>query len=371
MRLRNVGLAIAGIVTVALAVTGCSETGSTSASTSAGGSAAATSCTKAPPSTVASPSAAASSAAASSAPAASSAESSAPAASGASAGLVEKGKGGKLTIGVKFDQPGLGLKGPDGTMSGFDVEVAKYVAKKLGVEESGITSKETPSAQRETALQNQEVDFIVATYSITDKRKQDVDFAGPYFIAHQDLLVKSDNTSISGPERSRRQAALLGHRVDVRAEDQGHLRHRRAAQEYGGYSDCVEALKTGAVDAVTTDDVILAGYRGAESQRLKVVGKGFSNENYGVGIHKGDTAGTAAVNAALAEDDLRRQLEEGAGGHCRAVRLHHPGAADAQQHRADHADRATAGLAAVARSVSRADQSLPHLRRSAARRDSR
>src|SRR6478752_2440672 len=200
MRLRNVGLAIAGIVTVALAVTGCSETGSSSGSTSAGGSAAATSCTKAAPSTVASPSAAASSAAASSAPAAaSSAASSAPAASGSAAGLVDKGKGGTLTIGVKFDQPGLGLKSADGTMSGFDVEVAKYVAKKLGVEESGITWKETPSAQRETALQNQEVDFIVATYSITDKRKQVVDFAGPYFIAHQDLLVKSDNTSICGP----------------------------------------------------------------------------------------------------------------------------------------------------------------------------
>jgi glutamate transport system substrate-binding protein len=301
MRLRNVGLAIAGIVTAALAVTGCSETGSTSASTSAGGSAAATSCTKAPPSTVASPSAAASSAAASSAPAASSAESSAPAASGASAGLVEKGKGGTLTIGVKFDQLGLGLKGADGTMSGFDVEVAKYVAKKLGVEESGITWKETPSAQRETALQNQEVDFIVATYSITDKRKQVVDFAGPYFIAHQDLLVKSDNTSICGPNDldGKLLCSVKGSTSAQRIKDT--FSTDVQLKEYGGYSDCVQALKTGAVDAVTTDDVILAGYAAQSPNDYKVVGNGFSNENYGVGIHKGDTAGTAAASAALAE----------------------------------------------------------------------
>ena len=107
---------------------------------------------------------------------------------------------GKLTIGVKFDQPGLGLKRPDGTFTGFDIDVARYIAKELGVEESGITFKETPSAQRETALANHEVDFIVASYSITDKRKATVDFAGPYFIAHQDLLIKADNTDITGPE---------------------------------------------------------------------------------------------------------------------------------------------------------------------------
>jgi len=186
-------------------------------------------------------------------------------------------------------------------MSGFDVEVAKYVAKKLGVEESGITWKETPSAQRETALQNQEVDFIVATYSITDKRKQVVDFAGPYFIAHQDLLVKSDNTSICGPNDldGKLLCSVKGSTSAQRIKDT--FSTDVQLKEYGGYSDCVQALKTGAVDAVTTDDVILAGYAAQSPNDYKVVGNGFSNENYGVGIHKGDTAGTAAVSAALAE----------------------------------------------------------------------
>ncbi len=296
MRLGKVGLAIAGIVTVALAVTGCSESGSSSSSTGSGGSAAAASCEKTAPSTAATPS---STSAAASSPAASSpAESSAPAASSGE-GLVDKAKGGSLTIGVKFDQPGLGLKAADGTMSGFDVEVAKYVAKQLGVEESGITWKETPSAQRETALQNQEVDFIVATYSITDKRLQVVDFAGPYFIAHQDLLVKADNTDICGPNdlNGKLLCSVKGSTSAQRIKDT--FAGEVQLKEYGGYSDCVQALKTGAVDAVTTDDVILAGYAAQTPGEFKVVGNGFSNENYGVGIHKGDTAGAEAVAAAL------------------------------------------------------------------------
>jgi glutamate transport system substrate-binding protein len=299
MRLSKVGLAIAGVVTAALALTACSETGSTSSSTSAGASGSASSCTKAAPSTVASSSAAASSAAAS-APA-SSAASSAPAAAAGAAGLVEKGEGGSLTIGVKFDQPGLGLKAADGTMSGFDVEVAKYVAKKLGVEESGITWKETPSAQRETALQNQEVDLIAATYSITDKRLAVVDFAGPYFVAHQDLLVKSDNSTICGPNdlNGKLLCSVKGSTSAQRIKDT--FAADVQLKEYGGYSDCIQALKTGAVDAVTTDDVILAGYAAQSPNDYKVVGNGFSNENYGIGIHKGDTAGAEAVSAALAE----------------------------------------------------------------------
>ena len=102
---------------------------------------------------------------------------------------------GKIRIGIKFDQPGLGFK-KNGTYVGFDVDVAKYVAKKLGYSEDQIVWKEAPSKQREAMLQNGDVDFIVATYSITDERKKVVSFAGPYFVAGQDLLVRKDETSI-------------------------------------------------------------------------------------------------------------------------------------------------------------------------------
>src|ERR1700712_5088113 len=89
------------------------------------------------------------------------------------------GSSDKITIGIKFDQPGLGLK-EGATYTGFDVDTAKYVAKELGYDESKITWKESPSAQRENLLKNGQVKLIFATYSITDARKAEVGFTGPY-----------------------------------------------------------------------------------------------------------------------------------------------------------------------------------------------
>lgn len=216
--------------------------------------------------------------------------------------IVDKAKDtGKVTVGVKFDQPGLGLKKPDGSFAGFDIDVARYIAKELGVEESGITFKETPSAQRETALKNHEVDFIVGTYSITDKRKQAVDFAGPYFVAHQDLLVAAGNADITGPKslNGKKLCSVTGSTSAQTVKDK--FANEVQLKEYGGYSDCVQALASGAVDAVTTDDVILAGYAAADQYKgkFKVVGEGFTDENYGVGLWKDDTKARDAVNAAI------------------------------------------------------------------------
>ena len=112
----------------------------------------------------------------------------------------EAPSGDTLTVGIKYDQPGLGQKvGED--YKGFDVDVAQYVAKELGFEGDKVIFKETPSAQRETAIQGGQVGLIFATYSITDARKEKVSFAGPYFVAGQDLLIKADNSDITGPER--------------------------------------------------------------------------------------------------------------------------------------------------------------------------
>ncbi|MDT4961092.1 MAG: glutamate transport system substrate-binding protein [Pseudonocardiales bacterium] len=206
----------------------------------------------------------------------------------------------KLTVGIKFDQPGLGLKAPDGTFKGFDVDVAKYIAKELGVKEGDITFKESKSAERENLIEKGEVDYIVATYSITDVRKEKVAFAGPYFVAHQDLLVKSSNTKITGPESltgNMKLCSVKGSTPAQKIKD----KYSKAVQlqEYGTYSDCVDALLSGAVDAVTTDDVILAGYAAQHPGDLKVIGKGFSDEHYGVGLKKTDTKGKTAINAAI------------------------------------------------------------------------
>ncbi|TSD96069.1 glutamate ABC transporter substrate-binding protein [Skermania sp. ID1734] len=213
---------------------------------------------------------------------------------------VDSAKSGKLTIGIKFDQPGLGLRNPDGTYSGFDVEVARYVANKLGVAPQGITFREAPSPQRETLIENGEVDYIVATYSITDAREAKVDFAGPYFVAGQSLLVRSDNTDITGPDSLHGGKKLCSVTGSTPAQ---RVKEKFAAdvqlQEFDTYSACVEALRNGAIDAVTTDDIILAGYAAQFPGQLKVVGAPFTTERYGIGLAKGDKASRERINAAL------------------------------------------------------------------------
>ena len=207
---------------------------------------------------------------------------------------------GNITIGIKYDQPGLGQKDGE-TFKGFDVDVAKYVAKELGYEENEIEFKETPSAQRETAIQGGQVALIFATYSITDARKEKVSFAGPYFVAGQDLLVAADNTDITGPDsmNGKTLCSVTGSTPAEKIKKEYSTSVELFEQDT--YSKCVEALVGGTVDAVTTDNVILAGFA-AQPQyagKLKVVGKPFSTENYGVGLKKGDTELCGKVNAAL------------------------------------------------------------------------
>lgn len=224
------------------------------------------------------------------------------AANSAAKGLEETAKAGTLTIGISYDRPGLGIKTPDGSIKGFDVDVAKYVAAKLGVQESGITWKEAPPAQRENLIQNGQVDYVVNTYSINDARKEKVGFAGPYFLAGQSLLVRADNTDITGPESLNGGKKLCSVTGSTPAQNiKKNYSKDAQLQEYDTPSACVEALKSGAVDAMTTDDSQLAGYASVNLGKLKLVGKPFSKESYGIGLKKDDTAGRAKINDAIEE----------------------------------------------------------------------
>ncbi|MGK8512302.1 glutamate ABC transporter substrate-binding protein [Nocardia asiatica] len=211
---------------------------------------------------------------------------------------LDHAKDGKLTVGIKFDQPGLGLRNKDGSYSGFDVEVAKYVAGKLGVQPDRITFKEAPSPQRETLIENGQVDYIVATYSINDKRKEKIDFAGPYYVAGQSLLVRADNADINGPDN------LKGKKVcSVKGSTPAQNIEKNfpdtQLQTNDTYSLCLEGLRAGSWDAVTTDDIILAGYAAQSSGAFKVVGKPFTTENYGIGLKKGDQELRNKINDAI------------------------------------------------------------------------
>ncbi|MEU7766658.1 glutamate ABC transporter substrate-binding protein [Nocardia sp. NPDC049190] len=209
-------------------------------------------------------------------------------------------RAGKLTIGIKFDQPGLGFREKDGSFHGYDVEIAKYVAGKLGVQPGDITFKETPSAQRESMIMNGDVDFIVATYSITDARKEKVDFAGPYFVAGQGLLVKKENTDITRVESLTGNKKLCSVRGSTPAQNvKDHYAKDVQLVELDTYSQCIESLRSGSVDAVTTDDIILAGYAGQAPGELKLIGSTFTTEKYGIGLKKGDQKTRAKINDAI------------------------------------------------------------------------
>ncbi|MGW1297264.1 glutamate ABC transporter substrate-binding protein [Streptomyces sp. NPDC002533] len=206
---------------------------------------------------------------------------------------------GYLIVGAKEDQPYLGEKDPaSGIYSGFDIEIARMMAASLGFEPKTIRFRTIASANRETALQNGQIDYYVGTYTINDMRKKLVGFAGPYYMAGQGLLVRTDEDDIKGPQD------LAGKTVCSAAGSTPYQRiaadyPKAALVAYDTYSICVDNLLTYQVDAVTTDDAILLGFAAKAPDEMKVVGKPFSEEPYGIGVPRSDNALRNALNDAL------------------------------------------------------------------------
>jgi glutamate transport system substrate-binding protein len=206
---------------------------------------------------------------------------------------------GKVKVGVKADQPNLGFKDPTtNEFQGFDIEIAKMIAADLGIAADAIEFVEVPSKNRETALQNGEVDYIVGTYTINDERKKVVSFVGPYYVAGQDLLVMADDEEITGPDtlEGKKVCSATGSTPGKRIQEEY---TEAELVEFDVYSKCVDALLNGQVDAVTTDDAILKGYAAQYPDELKVVGETFSEEPYGVGIPLNDTDLQTFIAGAL------------------------------------------------------------------------
>ena len=231
--------------------------------------------------------------------------------------MAELAEEGSITIGTKFDQPLFGLRAPSGDPEGFDVAIGTLVAAKLGIPFEDIEWTETVSANREPFIENGSVDMVVATYTINDKRKEVVDFAGPYYVAGQALMVLEGDDTITGPED------VAGQQVCSVA---GSTPAATIEQEYGAivvptdvYSKCLDPLRNGQVVAVTTDNVILAGFVDQNEGEFKLVDGGatFTEEPYGIGLPKGDEEFRTFVNDVLEEayDDgtWQRLFEETAG----------------------------------------------------------
>ncbi len=207
----------------------------------------------------------------------------------------------KVVVGVKEDQPGLGFKDPvSNERGGFDVEIAQWIAASLGFDADKIEYKTIPSANREQELVNGNIDYYVGTYSITDKRKEQIAFAGPYFLTGQGLLVAADNDTITGKDSLTADTTVCSVTGSTPIQ---RIREETPAKvvEFDTYSQCVEKLKNGEVDAVTTDEAILLGYAAQDPDNLKIAGEPFSEERYGVGLAKGDTAFQEFVNTMFTD----------------------------------------------------------------------
>ncbi|WP_065571152.1 glutamate ABC transporter substrate-binding protein [Microbacterium oleivorans] len=209
-------------------------------------------------------------------------------------------KADKIVVGVKSDQPGLGYEDAvSGERTGFDVDIARWIAASLGFDEDQIDFQTIPSANREQEIVNGNIDYYVGTYSMTDARDEVIDFAGPYFITGQGLLVAADDDSINGPDdlKDKVTCSVTGSTPLQRIRDE----YNGEVTERQTYSECVEQLLNGQVDAITTDEAILAGYVAEDKDKLKLAGKPFSEERYGVGLADGDTVLKDHINTLFTD----------------------------------------------------------------------
>jgi len=213
---------------------------------------------------------------------------------------------GKLRVGTKFDQPGFGLKGLSGEPEGFDVEVAKIIAGGLGIKPDAITFTESPSKVREELIEQDKVDLVAATYTINDKRKERISFAGPYYVAGQQLMVASDNSTINGPDdlKANPNVKVCSVTGSTPAEQiKKYLASDGQLVLFDGYDKCADALRTGQVGVVTTDNVILLGFVSKSDNKFKLVGEQFTEEPYGIGITKGDKPFCEFINSTLTKNE--------------------------------------------------------------------
>lgn len=190
---------------------------------------------------------------------------------------------GKVTIGVKFDQPGIGFKKVGASIpEGFDVEMGKVIAAKLGIPANKVKWVEAVSANREPFLQKGTVDFVIASYSITPERLKVVGQAGPYYVTGQQLLVKK-GSDIKGVNdlKGKEVCSVTGSTSLDQVAAKG-----AKPRGFATYSECRDQVLDGSVDAMTTDGAILLGYAADNPDELSVVGDKFSTENYGIGYNK-------------------------------------------------------------------------------------
>ena len=191
---------------------------------------------------------------------------------------------GEIKIGVKYDVPPFGFKNPrSNAIEGFDIDIGKAIAADLGVQPKFI---EAISDNRIPFLKDGTADVILSTMTINAERDEEIDFSEPYFIARGRILVKKTNNDINGVDdlAGKEVCTVLGSTYEETLKKQAPRAERRLVDTY---SECLELVQNGAVDAESTDDVILTGHI-IQDDSLKLVGEPLTTEPYGAGIKDGD-----------------------------------------------------------------------------------
>ncbi|NUK30151.1 glutamate ABC transporter substrate-binding protein [Parageobacillus sp. VR-IP] len=209
-------------------------------------------------------------------------------------------KRGKLIVGVKYDLNLFGLKNPEtGKVEGFDIDIAKGLAKKILGDENKIELKEVTSKTRIPMLNNGEIDAIIATMTITEERKKEVDFSDVYFMAGQSLLVKKDS-KINSVKDLKKGMTVLTAKGSTSAQNIRKAAPQVNVLEFENYAEAFTALKAGQGDALTTDNALLWGMA-KQDPNYRVLDETFTEEPYGIAIHKGDKELLQVINEYLKE----------------------------------------------------------------------
>ncbi|WP_374946555.1 transporter substrate-binding domain-containing protein, partial [Agreia sp.] len=192
---------------------------------------------------------------------------------------------GSVSIGVSVDQPLLGLADVNGVPQGFDVEIARLIAHSLGLNDAEITWVPVTAADRVSVLADRDVDFVVSSFAMTLTNEASVGFGGPYYVAGQSIMVNTGDTTITG------KGSVVGRSVcavasSAAAEKLASL--RASVVLVDSLSQCIEPLRSGAVEAVSSDNVLLEGFRAANPGQFELVGSPFTVQPYGVGIRRND-----------------------------------------------------------------------------------
>lgn len=193
----------------------------------------------------------------------------------------------KLIVGTKFDTKPFGFIDNTGELKGFDIDLAKYIAKSILGDENKIEFKQVTPSNRILALNSGEVDMVIATMTMTNQRKQIIDFSTPYYIAGQAVLVPKNSkiNSISD---------LNGKRVIIIFGSTSEKNLRMVAPEaqiigFKTYTSGYSALKSGRADAMTSDDVILMGFAEADPS-FKLLPQKYTKEPYAIAFRKDSTS---------------------------------------------------------------------------------